>query len=214
MFGKKRKREDGELRKLLRESWPADADEERATFLQRLKLVLPPDHPGLLCLPGREKRANGNAADHRGASRWLRENVSAFVAAWAFIIIAVLLTVFGVRYLLYPPGHTPADGSTGGHTPAAIIGEDDTEKEIKDKYIYRFNGFELTDNRKLTIAQLNKEMNELNPAGIQLTITGMKEVENYSEEKVSVTYHIVIYDLEGYWGPPTGGEENGFKPID
>jgi hypothetical protein len=213
MFKGKRHSEDEELKKLLRDAWPVEPDEPRATFLQRLRLILSPDHPGLLCLPGKVKKHNGMSINHE--ANWRRRNVASFVATWTFILIAAGLSVIGFRYIFnIHTGGAGAQGQGGAGHSVATEGQDETEKAIEDKFIYRFNGFEITGKRKLTLDELTKEINKITPAGVHVTIKGMKEIEIRYEETSSVMYRITVYRLEGVWGTPSDDEQaDDFVPI-
>jgi len=196
MFRNKKEKEDDGLKKLLRDAWPLDTGKERATFLQRLKLVIPPDHPGLLFLAGRIKRQTMNGYDHNGEAKWRRHGVFAFIAAWSVILLTLFLAFFAFHsYWLAPaPHNTP-----GGNEPGVILDNqtDDNESKTTDRYIYQFRGYKIVDSRKFTLAKATEEINKLRPMGMEIVVTGMKQVTEYFEESNGTTYHYVIYELEG-----------------
>jgi hypothetical protein len=214
----KRQREDEKLKELLNDSWPADAHEERISFLKRLKIILQPDHPGLLCMPGKAKKVNGASRDHFGAAKWRLHGVMATVATYGFIIVALGAAAFGLKYLFaLPTGDStiPEPGNRG-----VLVLDRELEEEIPEDYmrfIYRFRDIEITRDKQLTIAQLTEEINDNYPADEEITITGMKQVEVYEEEERSVLYKVYVFLLEGFWQPKERNEtdeENGFSGID
>ncbi len=216
MSNRKKNREDDDLKKLLREGWPADEDEERGKFLHSLKLILPPDHPGLLCLQGKVKKVNGSGANTRRDFTWRRRRIASFAATWSFILIAVFLTYFGVNSLL---GSSPDITSTpkveGTQGQGSTRSEGELAKETKARYIYRFHGFEIKRSKLLSIQELNTEMNRATPGGLVVTITGMWQVDLYTEETSTFIFNVVVFQLEGFFGKQVDEErENGITDME
>lgn len=216
MSNRKKNRDDDELKKLLHEGWPADEEEERTEFLHRLKLILPPDHPGLLCLQGKSKKANGNGANSQGEVNWRRRRIASLAATWSFILIVVFLTYFGVHSLLGSSPDitsTPKVEGTQGHGSTGSEGE--LAKETKTRYIYRLQGLEIKRSKLLSIQELNTEMNRAAPGGIAVTITGMRQVDGYTEETSTVIYNVAVFELEGFFGKQVDEErENGITDME
>ncbi len=214
MFGKEHKREEEKLAKLLRESWPADSGRERISFLKRLKIILQPDHPGLLCIPGRAKNSNGTSHDRIDAAKWSARSVLASVAAYCLIIIAIGVTVFGIKYIFFVPlkGVSDTDPGVNGIKAQGTMTDEGWSEDHK-RFVYRFMDIEITKDKKLTIAQLTEEINGHYTTGQEVTITGMKQVDSYEEEDEGTLYKIYVFLLDGYWGINKNSTSSGEGDI-
>lgn len=201
MFNKKREREDEELRDILRDGWQTDSDEERAEFLNRLKIVLPPDHPGLLCLQGKARKMNGNGFTSKSETSWRRKRMASLVATWSFITVAIFVSIFGIHNLLYnPSGVFDKPDATGSGDTALHGGNGVMKKEVKLKFIYKFEGITISRSSRLSIEELNTQMNLAAPKDIVINITGMEETESYEEETDKFKYKVTVYELQGSMG--------------
>ena len=201
MFNKKREREEEELRDILRNGWQTDSEEERTEFLKRLKIVLPPDHPGLLCLQGKARKMNGNGFGAKNEISWRRKRMASFVATWSFILVVVFVSIFGIHNLLYtPPGviDNPDAAGNGGIALPGANGQ--IKKEVELKFIYKFEGITISRSSRLSMEQLNIQMNLAAPKDIVINITGMDETESYEEETDEFKYKVTVYELEGSMG--------------
>ncbi len=201
MFNKKREREEEELRNILRDGWQTDSDEERAEFLNRLKIVLPPDHPGLLCLQGKAKKMNGSDFGAKNEISWRRKRMASFVATWSFIIVAVFVSIFGIHNLLYnQSGVIDKPDATGSGDTGLLGGNGELKKEVRLKFIYKFEGITISRSSRLSIEQLNTQMNLAAPKDIVINITGMDETESYEEETDEYKFKVTVYELQGSMG--------------
>jgi len=201
MFNKKQEREEEELRDILRDGWQTDSEEERAEFLNRLKIVLPPDHPGLLCLQGKAKKMNGTDFGAKNETSWRRKRMASFVATWSFILVAVFVSIFGIHNLLFnTSGETDKPGAAGSEGTGLNGANGVVKKETKLKFIYKFEGITISRSSRLSIAQLNTQMNLAAPKDIVVNITGMEKTESYEEETDEYKYKVTVYELEGSMG--------------
>jgi hypothetical protein len=200
MFGKEYRREGEKLRNLLKDSWPPDSGRERISFLKRLKLILQPDHPGLLCIPGKVKNGNGISHDRLDAAKWRARGVLATVAAYCLIIIAIGVTVLGIKYIFFVPlkGDGVTDPGINGIKAEGTM-TDGVWSEDQKRFVYRFMDIEITNDKRLTLAQLTEKINDNYPAYRQVTITGMKQIDTYEEEDEGMLYKIYVFLLDGYW---------------
>ena len=211
MFHNKREIVDDKLKKQLKDAWPLHTAKERETFMQRLKLVIPPDHPGLLFLSGRIKRHTANGYDHNGDARWRRRGIVGFAWAWSVIILVILLTVFGLQRWYWS---VPVAPNTSHADDYGIITDNTSgasETMSTERYIYQFNGYKIVDSRKFSLAKATEEINKLKPMGMEVVVTGMKEVNDYYEDSNGVTYHYTVYELEARPKTESEKQEEGFK---
>jgi hypothetical protein len=55
------------------------------------------------------------------------------------------------------------------------------------------------------------EMNKLRPLGMEIVVTGMKQIKEYYEEANGTTYHYIIYELQGRQKTESDRKDEGFK---
>ncbi len=198
MFHKKRQEEDARLKSVLDDSWPIEADEDKASFLRRMKLVIPPGHPGLLFLNDRTKQNGSNGYDFVGGAKWRWKNVLASVGTWGLILAFLLAAIYIARETFFVPSATT--GGQGDEEIRAIIGEEEGSlgnQESVNRYVYIFGETEITESNRLTLSEINEKINQSRPAGIEVKITSMDQVEEYFEENENELVHYIVFKLEG-----------------
>ena len=213
MFRIIKKAEDDELKRLLRVSWAAKSESEKGSFLHNLKIVIPPDHPGLLFLTGRLRKYQGNGNGHASDSfKWGGQNALSTAAAWALIIIVAASTVYLFSYIFRPSDRGVSSG-LGGNNGIAIDNNNLEQATDVARYIYTFHGFRIETPGLLTLAEAIVEMERIRPDGWEFHINGMDQVDEYYEESNGVRFHCYVYELQGEKSvmKGEGAKKDGFE---
>jgi hypothetical protein len=196
MFRFTDKTEDDKLKKLLRDSWNVKSESEKGSLLHNLKLVIPPDNPGLLFLIGRLKKQTGNGNGYAGDSlRWRSRNILSSVAAWVLVIIVITGGIYFISNI-FRPSHGISGGNGEGNYGVVVDNNNLEEAEEVARYIYTFAGFRIETPKKLTLKEAIAEMERIKPQGLELHISGMKQVDEYFKDSNGVRVHFYIYELQ------------------